>query len=175
MVLAKAFIERNRLKKFISELTTAVAGTQVFHNEKAGNRDWTNTPLGGKTLDEAIDNLIKAKDMLGELNSVIDEANIKRAKALINRIETLKSELSSIQNVIERVEYVKDKDISMANDGTPVVMVNVLDVDKRNLQSLEKQIKKEIMKTEDELAEANATTEVAIPTELQEYLEKYND
>lgn len=175
MVLAKAFIERNRLKKFIADLGAEISGMSFYHNELAGDVDWNETPLKGKTLNEAISDLLEAKHVLGLFNTEIDKANIKEAKALINRIETLKSSLSSVQGCLQRVNAIHVKEIMISDDGTQYTRTNVIDVDRQKLIATEKMIKKDINKIEDELATVNATTEVEISKEVQDYLDNYNN
>lgn len=175
MVIAKAFIERNRLKRYIATLQTNISSTPVFHRDYEGERIWSQTLLNGEDLDTAIANLLKAKDMLGQFNIAIDAANAEGAKALIDKIETLKSKLVNVQGVLDRISMVKAKELILKEDGRQSFIENILDVDKQNLVDIEKSLKKEINKAEDDLAGINAMTEVKLTDELQDFLETYDD
>lgn len=169
MNIAKAFVERNRLKNYISELTTEITQTQTWHDKKAGERDWGS----GKSLDSMLEEVINAKRILGEFNTAIDKANILKSRELLNRLESAKANLSTIDFALKRTD-VTTKEVSYLN-GLEVIIERVVDVDIDRLKELQKFYKKEIKSLEDEIAVSNAETEVELSDDLRKFLESYDN
>lgn len=169
MNIAKAFVERNRLKNYISELTTEITQTQTWHDKKTGERDWG----GGKSLDSMLEEVINAKRILGEFNTAIDKANILKSRELLNRLESAKANLSTIDFALKRTD-VTTKEVSYLN-GLEVIIERVVDVDIDKLKELQKFYKKEIKSLEDEIAVSNAETEVELSDDLRKFLESYDN
>lgn len=169
MNIAKAFVERNRLKNYISELTTEITQTQTWHDKKTGERDWGS----GKSLDSMLEEVINAKRILGEFNTAIDKANILKSRELLNRLESAKANLSTIDFALKRTD-VTTKEVSYLN-GLEVIIERVVDVDIDKLKELQKFYKKEIKSLEDEIAVSNAETEVELSDDLRKFLESYDN
>lgn len=169
MNIAKAFVERNRLKNYISGLTTEINQTQTWHDKKTGERDWGS----GKSLDSMLEEVINAKRILGEFNTAIDKANILKSRELLNRLESAKANLSTIDFALKRAD-VTTKEVSYLN-GLEVIIERVVDVDIDKLKELQKFYKKEIKSLEDEIAVSNAETEVELSDDLRKFLESYDN
>lgn len=172
MNIAKAFIERNRLKKYISSLSDKLRNTRVYHEEVLGERDWSD--LDGETYDEVVDKILKAKAMLCELNKAIDSVNYSQARATLNDLELYKGQLATVDWTLNAI-YSTNLKVSQYQDGKQFTVVSVLDVNKDKYLTLKKDLEKLINKTEDKLAEINETTKVDIPEDLVEYLGTYRD
>lgn len=170
MNLTKAFIERNRLKKYISDLTDILNSTPVYHDKKLGERDWGLS----KSIDAQIENIINAKQYLGILNTAIDKANAKEARVLLNKIESIKSSLATVSKVLETANNVQQKEISY-NYDTQCVIERAVDVDVSKLNTTKKCFEKQIRDLEDKIAEVNSSTLLDIPEELGKFLGSYNN
>lgn len=168
MNIAKAFIERNRLKNYISELTTSITQTQTWHDKKTGERNWGS----GKSLDSMLEEVIDAKRMLGDFNTAIDKANILKSRELLNKLESAKANLSTIEFALKRAD-VATKEVTYLN-GLEAIIERVVDVDVNKLKELQKFYKKEIKQLEDEIAISNAETEVELSDDLKKFLESYD-
>lgn len=172
MNIAKAFVERNRLKQYISGLTSIITAVPVYYDKKVGN---TNpTQLNGKSYSEMVDEIIKAKEFFGQFNQAIDEANIKKSRKLLNELEASKACLATIQCTLNKAENVVKKDI-VYKDGQEIIVERELVVDVSKLQEEQKKLKKKIKKLEDDISVANAETEVILSDALKEYLENYDN
>lgn len=169
MNIAKAFIERNRLKNYISELTTSITQTQTWHDKKTGERNWGN----GKSLDSMLEEVINAKKILGDFNTAIDKANILKSRELLNKLESAKANLSTIDYALKKAD-VTTKEVTYLN-GLETIIERVVDVDVSKLKELQKFYKKEIKRLEDEIAVSNVETEVKLSDDLKKFLESYDD
>lgn len=173
MNIAKAFIERNRLKQFISEKSLLLQGTKIFHREDE-KRSWRET--NGSTYTELANIVIEGKKHLAELCSAIDDANYKSgARNSLNKIEGLKAIKETYEGIIQRARNVQDHEIVVSNGATVAELENILDVDLDTISDSLKEVKKEIRKLEDELSTINLTTQVELGKELEDYLSSYND
>lgn len=167
MNITKAFIERNRLKKYINELSFQLEQTQTWHDKRTGDRVWSN----GKTIDSMVQENIELKKALCGLNTAIDKANIIKSRELLNQLETAKACLVTVEYLLKRSE-INPKEITYQN-GVEVVIEKVSDVDIDKLREYQKFYKKEILYLEDSIAASNAETEVKIPEDLKNFLENY--
>lgn len=170
MNLTKAFVERNRLKSYISELTHKLSMISVFHDKKIGERDWK----GEKTIDELLEKVIEAKTYFAEFNTAIDKANNIKSRVLLNRLESTKANLSTVDYILSKVIEVNLKQIDYTT-GQENIVENVIDVDTDKLKSYQKDFKRKIRNLEDEISATNAETQVIISKELEDFLETYNN
>lgn len=170
MNIAKAFIERNRLKKFISEKSCLLQVAQISHLKEEGERSWSETD--NEDLDTLLDTILSAKDALTKFNIAIDAANAKGGRKILDELEGLKAQESTLRNFYEKVRRFKDKEL-IVSDGRQIFVENVLDVDRDFVKKRLDGITKDIMAKEDELAAFNASTEVELHISVAKYLKEY--
>lgn len=173
MNITKAFIERNRLKKYINQISTILQTVPVFHEKALENPNLKLTE--GKSIDSIVDEVVKAKHYLGLFNYAIDEANMKGSRKLLDELETVKSQIISIQDVVRRVKSFKEVDAVMTENGTLLKREYVADVDIKHLSDKLKNLQKKERSLEDEISSLNASTEVVLSEDLKNYLENYNN
>lgn len=172
MTITRAFVERNRLKKFIFDLTKLINDTDVAHNAKLGERNWNDT--NGVTLDALVVKVLEAKVRLGQFQIAIDRANAKKSKDILNNIESTRAQLATVDDLLRRTNRVDATSVSYQN-GEAIVISYVLDVNVEQLNKLKKTYTKTIKILEDQLAEANAVINVDIDDDLKKYLDTYDD
>lgn len=172
MNITKAFIERNRLKKYISEKSATLQMARLSHSAEEGERTWEDT--NGITLDELIEEIIKAKFFLAEFNKAIDAANAKGARELLDTLEGLKAKKATYNHLLVNARTFREKESRIA-DGKTVVVSKVLDFDLAGTMEKAKLVDRDIETLEDRIAEKNASTEVVLTPQLAEFLSKYKD
>lgn len=172
MNITKAFIERNRLKKYIAEQSSTLQMTRIGHPKDEGERSWEDT--GGVTFDELLDGVVEAKHYLGEFNKAIDEANSKGPRTLLDELEALKAQEATLDGVLSKARAFRGKEM-VSEDGKTFVVERVLDFDLERVKSLSSQVKKDIEDLEDRIAEKNAETEVVLGEPLERFLREYKE
>lgn len=172
MNISKAFVERNRIKQYISGLTAIIQTTPVSYDKKIGNME--SSQLNGETYMEIIEKIIKAKEFLGQLNQAIDEANIKKSRKFLNELEACKACLATIQYTLNKADSVIKKEI-VYKDGQEIIIEKDLVVDVTYLQEKQKELKKKIKKLEDDISVANAGVELELSEDLKEFLGNYDN
>lgn len=174
MNIQKSFVVRNRLKAYISELTSTLRNTSIV-SESDESRDWTETD--GVSYDALFDRLIGAKNALGALNCAIDEANVA-VRPLLNAVESYKAQLASVSPVTAKIRSTKlvQKERDYNEDGKVVTIEKnyKFDIDKDKYIKFEKELQKNIRDLEDQISEKNATTQVTISKELKDFLDNYD-
>lgn len=172
MNITKAFIERNRLKKYISEKSATLQMARISHQADTGERSWEDT--GGVTLDELIASVIRAKFFLAELNKAIDAANAKGSRELLDELEGLKAKKATYDGLLAKARNFREKE-SVAVDGKYTVVGFVLDFNLADIKEKAKIAERDIEAFEDKIAEKNASTEVVLTPQLVEFLSTYKD
>ncbi len=174
MTIQKAFVERNRLKKYINELTQKIQYVSIT-SEEGEVRDWRE--LDGVSYDDYFNKIIEAKNALGALNCAIDVANVN-VRPLLDSIESAKAQLSSVSPIVNSIRNVRpvEKDVEYDAQNRRVVIEKKvkLDIDAEKYVKLEKDLNKTIRDLEDQISEKNAETQVEISKELKEFLLTYN-
>lgn len=170
MNIAKAFVERNRLKKFITEKSYFLQVTQVGHPKEEGERSWVETD--NVDLDTLLEVVLSAKDALTKFNIAIDAANAKGGRKILDELEGLKAQQSTLKNLYDKIRQFKAKELVQL-DGQAVLVERVLDVDKDLVKKRLNDVTKDIQAKEDELAAFNASTIVELDDELAKYLKEY--
>ena len=174
MTIQKAFVERNRLKKYINELTQKIQYVSIT-SEEGEVRDWRE--LDGVSYDDYFNKIIEAKNALGALNCAIDVANVN-VRPLLDSIESAKAQLSSVSPIVNSIRNVRsvEKDVEYDAQNRRVVIEKKikLDIDAEKYVKLEKDLNKTIRDLEDQISEKNAVTQVEISKELKEFLLTYN-
>ena len=174
MTIQKAFVERNRLKKYINELTQKIQYVSIT-SEEGEVRDWRE--FDGVSYDNYFDKIIEAKNALGALNCAIDVANVN-VRPLLDSIESAKAQLSSVSPIVNGIRNVRpiEKDVEYDAQNRRVVIEKKvkLDIDAEKYVKLEKDLNKTIRDLEDQISEKNAETQVEISKELKEFLLTYN-
>ena len=174
MTIQKAFVERNRLKKYINELTQKIQYVSIT-SEEGEVRDWRE--FDGVSYDDYFNKIIEAKNALGALNCAIDVANVN-VRPLLDSIESAKAQLSSVSPIVSGIRNVRpvEKDVEYDAQNRRVVIEKKvkLDIDAEKYVKLEKDLNKTIRDLEDQISEKNAETQVEISKELKEFLLTYN-
>lgn len=173
MNITKAFIERNRLKKYINQISGILQSVPVFHEKALENPNLKLTE--GKSIDSLVDEVVEAKHYLGLFNYAIDEANMKGSRKLLDELETVKSQIVSIQDVVRKAKNFKEVDAVMSENGTLLKREYVADVDVKSLSEKLKTLQKKERKLEDDISASNSSTEVILSDDLKNYLENYNN
>lgn len=173
MNITKAFIERNRLKKYINQISGILQSVPVFHEKALENVNLKLTE--GKSIDSLVDEVVEAKHYLGLFNYAIDEANMKGSRKLLDELETVKSQIVSIQDVVRKAKNFKEVDAVMSENGTLLKREYVADVDVKSLSEKLKTLQKKERKLEDDISASNSSTEVILSDDLKNYLENYNN
>lgn len=182
MNLANAFTQRNRLKSYISGLTSLVSANEKSYKHIKPDEDfWKDgnpwTEFNGVSYTDMITRILTAKEKLGELNTVIDAANVA-ARPYLNKIESLKSQAATLERICSLLQNTPSFELykiggPYSDDPAEKVAV-ILDVVPAQFYSKLQKIKSEIMDTEDQLSEVNGRTNVEVPESLMEYLSSYN-
>lgn len=173
MNITKAFIERNRLKKYINQISGILQTVPVFHEKALENVNLKLTE--GKSIDSLVDEVVEAKHYLGLFNYAIDEANMKGSRKLLDELETVKSQIVSVQDVVRKAKNFKEVDAVMSENGTLLKREYVADVDVKSLSEKLKTLQKKERKLEDDISASNSSTEVILSDDLKNYLENYNN
>lgn len=173
MNITKAFIERNRLKKYINQISGILQSVPVFHEKALENPNLKLTE--GKSIDSLVDEVVEAKHYLGLFNYAIDEANMKGSRKLLDELETVKSQIVSVQDVVRKAKNFKEVDAVMSENGTLLKREYVADVDVKSLSEKLKTLQKKERKLEDDISASNSSTEVILSDDLKNYLENYNN
>lgn len=173
MNITKAFIERNRLKKYINQISGILQVVPVFHEKALENPNLKLTE--GKSIDSLVDEVVEAKHYLGLFNYAIDEANMKGSRKLLDELETVKSQIVSVQDVVRKAKNFKEVDAVMSENGTLLKREYVADVDVKSLSEKLKTLQKKERKLEDDISASNSSTEVILSDDLKNYLENYNN
>lgn len=173
MNITRAFIERNRLKKYINQISAILQTVPVFHEKALENPNLKLTE--GKPIDSIIDEIIEAKHYLGLFNYAIDEANMKGSRKLLDELETVKSQIVSVQDVVRRAKSFKEVDAVMTENGTLLKREYVADVDVEHFSDKLKSLQKKERDLEDKISALNSSTEVVLSENLKKYLESYNN
>lgn len=172
MNIAKAFVERNRLKKFISEKSDMLRYAKLWHNKDDGDRNWQE--LGGDSVEQLLDKVLIAKEKLGEFNKAIDAANMKGPRQKLDELESLFAQSTTLQTLTNEAKNFKEKEV-LGSNGVLYTTINVMDIDFAKLNRRLKDVKKLMQKTEDEISSLNASIEVELSDDLKNYLESYDD
>lgn len=183
ITLTRAFILRSRLIKKIKEFQDA-----TISDTKNTVINVTNGEKASKdSLLACFDKLRDMRHQLVELNSLIDEANAKGPRRIINAIEALKQDKNFLSYALRKVEgYEPEKfewDSRLFNEktqelgDTKVIKYAYVGggIDngvpgpgeiREYWTNLFEEKKKEIENLEDQLAEANAKTFIDVPFEV---------
>lgn len=172
MNITKAFVERNRLKKFISEKSAILQTVTVWHPKDEGARSWDET--GGCSLDALLKTVLNAKQRLVELNIAIDEANAKGGRKLLDELEGLKAQYETLNGLYAKARLFKEKEL-MLTDGQKILVERSLDIDRNDVSKLLNEVKARIEQKEDEISVFNASMEVELSDELDRYLKEYKN
>lgn len=172
MNITKSFVERNRLKKFISEKSSILQTISVGHPKEEGGRSWDET--GGCSLDALLKIVLDAKQHLVELNIAIDEANAKGGRKLLDELEGLKAQQETLNGLYAKTRLFREKEL-MFVDGQKLVVERVLDVSKDEVFKQLNEARAKIEQKEDEISVFNASTEVVLSDELDRYLKEYKN
>lgn len=189
--LARAFILRKRLRDTTNNLEREFekAPNSHFCKEIAppsisileSDLQKAEEPYSykGMSYDEIYDKFEKSLSLLSDFNSIIDKVNADKPRALINKIESLKSRIPVINYAITENKAFKDEERSynssiynnISNEmGVYTTRIFEKDTNKDWEEELSK-VKKEILKLEDELSEVNTTIRVDVPTEIINFIE----
>lgn len=174
MTIQKAFVERNRLKKYIALLSEKLRYVSTY-SEEDETRDWRE--LDGVSYDEVVDKILEAKNALGALNCAIDVANVN-VRPLLDSIETTKAQLSTVSQIVLGIRGIPKNQKSWECDqNDKKILVEhkyKADINVEKYVQLEKDLNKTIRDLEDQISEKNAETQVEISKELKEFLLSYN-
>lgn len=172
MNIAKAFIERNRLKRYISKHTDLLETMSISHRADLGERDWHES--NGISFDEMLDKILKAKKMLTEFNIAIDKANSEGGRELLDKLEGKKAQLATLQWTVGLIRNFQAKKPEWVNGETVITEYN-LDVNAENVLSSLKKAEKDVNALEDEIAAFNSSKVVKLSKELEDFLSSYNN
>lgn len=172
MNIAKAFIERNRLKRYISKNTDLLETMSISHRSDLGQRDWHES--NGISFDEMLNKILKAKEMLTEFNIAIDKANSEGGRELLDKLEGKKAQLATLQWTVGLIRNFQAKKPEWIN-GETIFTEYSLDTNAEDVLLNFKKAEKDVNALEDEIAAFNGSKTVKLSKELEDFLSSYNN
>lgn len=175
MNLKKAFVVRSRLTRHYRELENDVEHL----NYKVQEKDYDDY-MSKVNVDAAYGQLIEAGEMLAKMNAAIDCANgNSKARLNLSRQEALRRRFiiamryKTEQNAFkpQEEEYDSYRYDSNGNKGTFITKVYKKTSDIDWMEESEN-IKREMIKLQDELDEINSEAIVEVPQEVLDYIAK---
>ena len=160
--LASSFRLRNKLKERISNLSGSIDGADFTKNTDA---EENTSPCDGKTLTEAIAEVNVLMDILLDLNSKIDKANLVNRDSLIN-METLKSKISFYEKVLKKCRWGKKYDFEFDEKGERIKVSKELLVDQKEMIAILASLKKEKDALEENITTSNFNTNVGFDPDV---------
>lgn len=124
---------------------------------------------------EEVINFKNVKKYLGLLNYCIDEANMKGSRKLLDELETIKSQITSVDTVVRKAKSFKEVDAVMTEDETILKREYVSDVDVKRISEKLKELKKKERDLEDKISLLNSSIEIMLSDDLENYLENYGN
>ena len=154
--LASSFRLRNKLKERIANLSGSIDGAEF--NKNTGTEENTS-PCDGKTLTEAITEVNVLMDILKDLNSKIDKANLVNRDSLIY-METLKSKISFYDKVLKKCRWAKKYDFEYDEKGERIKVSKEPLVEQKEMIAILASLKKEKDALEEKITASNFNTNV---------------
>ena len=154
--LASSFRLRNKLKEKITNLSNSIEGA-VF-SKNAGTEENTS-PCDGRTLTEAIAEVNVLMEILRDLNTKIDKANLVNRESLIN-METIKSKISFYSKVVIKCRMCKKYDFEYDEEGERLKVSKEPLVDQGQITTILASLKKEKDALEEKITTVNFNTAV---------------
>ena len=184
--LTRSFILRQRLRSIINNITNALSYASIWIEESTTYPDKTVVPSNqkpfeykGMNLQETYELLTKGNEFILTLNNLIDEANVIKARKIINEIEVEKGKVAMLKNLANDYKNYKDSSSSYSsytNENNVhcrgiVTTKNIRTNDYNWVKALD-ECEKKIVFLEDELSDANSTTFFEVPDELLQFIKE---
>jgi len=154
--IASSFRLRNKLKGKIANLLSSIECANF--NKTAGTVENTS-PCDGKTLSEAINEFDTLMELICELNTKIDKANIVNKDSLIS-METLKVRIAFYEKLVEKCRRNKEYEIEYDENGERIKVYKEPIVDQKQIISTLASLKKEKDALEEKINTVNFNTVV---------------
>lgn len=183
--LTRGFTLRKRLRTLVNDFSTSLERATLWIKSKTIYPDKTEIKSNekpfeykGKNVAETFALLEKGNEYMLTLNNLIDEANIKEARKVINEIEIQKSKIHLLQTLSREMDsFVESNtiyDTDFTSDGSKTInglitekYIRTNDFDWKKEYE---ETRKNIVMLEDKLTDINGTTTFNCPDEIISFI-----